>query len=207
MFGIQIASTMTEALLALATLAHVVLATLDGHCPPLGPVLPAPTNPSTSPDVQLAIYDFQNDFTNLTSPLGGSAVSVSVRSIHEADKLVDLHYTPPTRDPSSTNVVDGNTVYRIASISKVFTTLGILREGIAMDDPVTRYLPELGSLEAADGINNDITAVSWDDITIGALASHMSGIGLDCKTLFTQTSPVLLLHKTNLTIHSDGRLG
>lgn len=108
-------------------------------------------------------------------------MSISVRSIHEGDKLLDMHYTPPTHDANSTTIVNADTVYRVGSISKIFTILGILHEGIGMDDPITKYLPELGNLKAADGINNDITAVSWDGITIGALASHMSGIGLDCK--------------------------
>lgn len=160
--------------LAAILLTQLVSAALNGHCPPLGAVLPAPNSPSACAAVQAAIYDFENDFNKLTSGFGGSAVSVSVRSIHERGSLFDLHYTPSTRDPSSTNAVDANTVYRIASISKVFTVLGILREGIGMDDPVTKYLPDLSNLNAA---------VSWDDVTIGALASQMSGIGLDCRSI------------------------
>ncbi|KAK7730377.1 hypothetical protein SLS53_009077 [Cytospora paraplurivora] len=142
-------------------------------------VLPSPISPSACAAVQAAIYNFENNFNDFTSGFGGSAVSVAVRSIHERNYLLDLHYTPSTRGPSSTDAVDANTVYRIASISKVFTVLGILLEGIGMDDPVTTYLPDLSSLRATDGIDDNITAVSWDDITIGALASHMSGIGLD----------------------------
>ncbi|KUI55067.1 Beta-lactamase-like protein 2 [Cytospora mali] len=169
---------MIATLLTMVLLANYVAAALNGHCPPLGAVLPAPTNPSACAAVQAAIYDFEKDFNNLTSSFDGSAVSVSVKSIHELNKMLDLHYTPPTRDPSSTGVVDANTIYRIASISKVFTTLGLLHKGIGMDDPVTKYIPDLPELVVAGEVNN-ITAVNWDDVTIGALASHMSGIGLD----------------------------
>lgn len=167
MIGIKISQAIIASLLAMVLLAQLASAALNGHCPPLGAVLPAPEHPSACAAVQAAIYKFQNEFTSLTSGFYGSAVSVSVKSIHQPEKLIDLHYTPPTRDPSSTNMVDANTVYRIASISKIFTTLGVLREGIGMDDPLTEHLSELGS--------------SWDNVTIGALASHMSGFGLDCE--------------------------
>lgn len=177
MIGIRITQAMAATLLAVVLWAHLASAALNGHCPPLGAVLPAPTIPSACAAVQAAIYEFQNDFTSLTSGFGSSAVSVSVKSIHQPDKLLDLHHTPPTRDPSSTNVVDANTVYRIASISKIFTTLGVLHKGIRMDDPVTKYLPDLGT--------------DWDDITIGALASHMSGIGLDRKKSLSTQIPRL----------------
>lgn len=163
---------MTDALIpnlvaVLVFLTQLAAAALNGHCPPLGAVLPAPKHPSTSSTVQEAIYNFQNDFTNLTSVFSGTAVSVSVKSLHQLDKLIDLHYTPPVRDPNSTNMVDANTVYRIASISKVFTTLGLLLSGHGMDDHVTMRL-----------LN---TEPIWNNMTIGALASHMSGLGLDCE--------------------------
>ncbi|KAF3766158.1 beta-lactamase/transpeptidase-like protein, partial [Cryphonectria parasitica EP155] len=99
--------------------------------------------------------------------------------MHEPDHLVDLHYTPPVRQANSTTHVDGNTVYRVGSISKIFTALGILKVGIQMDDVVTDYIPEFQGLEATGEASNPAVTVSWDDITIGALASHMSGIGLD----------------------------
>lgn len=43
-----------------------------------------------------------------------------------------------------------------------------------MDDAITSYLPELKELEPTDGLS-----VAWDDVTVGSLASHMSGLGLD----------------------------
>lgn len=183
MIGNKITQTMIAAFMAVVLLTQLASAALNGHCPPLGAVLPPPKRPSTCAAVQAAIYNFQNDFTGLTSGFYGSAVSVSVKSVHESEKLIDLHYTPPTRDSRSTAVVDADTVYRIASISKVFTTLGVLHEGIGMDDPVTKYLFELGR--------------SWDNITVGALASHMSGIGLDCKPAFSTTRGHILPLKTS----------
>lgn len=144
-----------------------VLGGLDGHCPPLGPVLPVPTSPSTDSHVQKACSDINNHFTTLTSSFVGSAASLSVASIHESAKLLDLHHTPQVRQTGSTNPVSGDTVYRIASISKIFTVLGVLKIGVRLDDPITRYLPEVQALQAADGFS-----VNWDDVTVGALASR-----------------------------------
>lgn len=163
----------TGPLLLLLHLGSRVLGGLDGHCPPLGPVLPPPRSPSTSPAVQNAVTSFANYFTALTAPFQGSAVSVSVASIHEPGrKLVDLHHTPPLRQAGSTSAVDGDTVYRIASISKLFTTLGVLLAGVRMDDSITDYLPDLRLLQADDGFS-----VNWNDVTVGSLASRKLSLG------------------------------
>lgn len=155
-------------------LGNFVSGGLDGHCPPLGPVLPASTNPSGAQEVQTAVSHFDLYLAALTSSFTESAVSVSVQSIHESAKLVDLHHTPPVRQANATIAVNGDTSYRVGSISKIFTVLAALRAGVRMDDPITNYLPELRDIEAADGFSFD-----WDDMTVGSLASHMSGLGLD----------------------------
>lgn len=185
MISIHIYHGPLRLLFTLCVLMNLVSGVLDGHCPPLGPVLPAPVNPSSSPEVQSAISQFDAYFAQLTSPLSGSAISISVRSLHESGKLVDLHHTPQIRQAGSSSVVDGDTSYRVGSISKIFTTLAILRAGVRMDDPITSYLPELNQLEPADGFS-----VSWNDVTVGSLASHMSGLGLDLMDdLANQPSP------------------
>lgn len=140
---------------------------LDGHCPPLGPVLPAPKAPSLNSNVQAAGSSFAAYLSTLTSSFLGSAVSISVASIHEGDKLLDLHHTPQIRQTGSTDTVNGDTIYRVASISKVFTTLGTLQAGIRMDDPILDYLPNLQALQAGDGFS-----VDWNDVTVGSLASR-----------------------------------
>lgn len=188
MWSSSMSFKLSQLLIVGTLLLRLATAGLDGHCPPLGPVLPAPTSPSSNAAVKLAVSLFSSKFTGTTSPFVNSAVSISVRSIHENANLLDLHYTPPNRGVNSTATVDGDTIFRIGSISKVFTVMGILEYGIVLDDPVTKYLPELAGLGSAYGVNNDATAVNWDDITIGALASHMSGIGNDCEPSFSRPS-------------------
>ncbi|PVH81937.1 beta-lactamase/transpeptidase-like protein [Cadophora sp. DSE1049] len=57
--------------------------------------------------------------------------------------------------------------YLIGSISKLFSDLILLRTGLRLDDPVTKYLPELKSVDSP---------VRWENITLGSLGDHLSGI-------------------------------
>lgn len=67
--------------------------------------------------------------------------------------------------------VSSSSLYRIASITKTFTTLAILHQhnagNLSLDDPVIKYIPELDS--------SDFT-IPWKDITIRSMASQLSGV-------------------------------
>ncbi|KAI1416252.1 beta-lactamase/transpeptidase-like protein [Hypoxylon sp. FL1857] len=167
----------------LAVFVGNALAAKNNHCPPLGPVLPAPTSPSSHPAVQSAVSALKETLGNLTATFNGTAVSIGVKSLHETTPLVDVHYTPPVLDPRGASKIDASTVYRIGSVSKVFTVLAALKtSGVRMDDPVTKYLPRLRELNQQQTSKNPITIVDWDEITLQALASHTSGIGSDLIT-------------------------
>ncbi|KAL9079918.1 MAG: hypothetical protein Q9157_001257 [Trypethelium eluteriae] len=89
-------------------------------------------------------------------------------------------------------IVDGDTAYRIASCTKVFTVLALLLEkDINWDDPVTKWLPELrgpeptpadddygskSELEELEEVERLINHVHWESITLRSLASQLSGI-------------------------------
>ncbi|OTA70542.1 beta-lactamase/transpeptidase-like protein [Hypoxylon sp. EC38] len=170
----------------LVVLAGDVLAAKNNHCPPLGPVLPAPTSPSSHLAVRSAVSALQEAINNLTAALNGTAVSIGVKSLHETTPMVDVHYTPPVLDPRGASKVDASTVYRIGSVSKVLTVLATLKTSdVRMGDPVTKYLPRLRQLNQQQTNRDQITTVDWDDITLQALASHMGGIGSDLVTDLT----------------------
>ena len=65
--------------------------------------------------------------------------------------------------------IDGDSQYRIASISKVFTTLGLLYQHasgkLSLDDPIDKYIPELR--------DSDKGELPWKDITLRILASQL----------------------------------
>ena len=71
--------------------------------------------------------------------------------------------------------LDGETVLRIGSVTKMFTVYALLLKcGFhCFDDPITKHVPEL--------LQENASGANWEDITVGALASQMSGIGRDCE--------------------------
>ncbi|TFK40872.1 beta-lactamase/transpeptidase-like protein [Crucibulum laeve] len=84
--------------------------------------------------------------------------------------------------------IDANSIYRIASVTKMFTVLEtlILRErGILnWDDPVEKFMPELSypSYGWSDYMSGNKLTSYTDEmppITLRQLASHMAGIGRD----------------------------
>ncbi|KAK4182804.1 beta-lactamase/transpeptidase-like protein [Podospora australis] len=152
---------------------------LREHCPPFGPVLPAPTKPSVDPAVVSAVAAFKQIMGVVTSTYNYSAVAIGLKSAQDDNYLVNYTYTPPNRDPRGAQEVGLDTVFRIASASKIFPVLALLRAGISLDDSVTKYLPQLRDLNKQAREQNSIWAVDWDEITLGALASHVAGIPAD----------------------------
>lgn len=164
--------------------ARRVQAALDGHCPPIGPVLPPATSPHTDPGFSPATVKLTASLQKLTSEFNFSAVSLGVMSIHEAAPMFEYHHSPQNFDPSGVSEVNSDTVYRLASMTKLFTVLGLLRiDNVSFDDPITKYLPELRDIHKEASAQDGIHVVDWDSITLEALAAHQGGIGADCKTL------------------------
>ena len=154
----------------------------DFPCPPLGPVLPVSKSPSSNEAVASNLEIAKDWFANLTAGFERTAVSLTVKSIHEDSPLLDLHHTPSRADERSVSEVNAQTVYRVASISKVFSPLAALQiAGINMDDPVTKYVPELRDLQNQQDEVNELTTIAWDDITVESLANHLSGFGSERK--------------------------
>ncbi|KAL7621803.1 hypothetical protein AAE478_007302 [Parahypoxylon ruwenzoriense] len=172
-------NSLTSFLAALA-IGNVAQAALDGHCPPLGPVLPAPTNPSTHKSVKSTLADITSFFNNLTSGLDSTGISIAVKSIHEDNPLLELHHTPALLNTNGTTTITSQSIYRLGSISKLFVVFALLQQShVKWDDAITNYVPELLELKGETGEVSEITAVRWGEVTLGSLASHMSGIGTD----------------------------
>lgn len=165
----------------LAGLLGITTAARDGLCPPLGPVLPAPRAPTQSLHVQAAASVLQQALLNITASLNNSALSFGVQSIHESNPILEFHYTPPNFGSHGVKQVNSDTVYRLASTSKLFPVLAVLQTvGMDLNDPITKYLPELRELNDEALEKNQVWAVDWDEVTLGALSSHL-GIPADCE--------------------------
>ncbi|KAH7127255.1 beta-lactamase/transpeptidase-like protein [Dactylonectria macrodidyma] len=119
----------------------------------------------------------------VTSSFRRSGIVVGIKSAHEEDYLLEFAYTPPKLDSRGVDEVDSDSVFRIASLSKVFPVLALLKlHKVDINDPITKYLPELRKLNKQAQEQNAIWTTDWDSVTIRALASHLSGIPADLKT-------------------------
>ncbi|KAM0420410.1 hypothetical protein ACHAPT_011831 [Fusarium lateritium] len=144
-------------------------------CPPLGAVFPPLQAPSESKLVQGAAAKLKAGLDEITAISNTSALSIGVKSIHEDDPLFTYHFTPP-KTGLGADKVDKDTVFRIASGSKLLTVLAALvSDDIDFEASVLKYLPELNETAKED----EIFSLKWEDITVGSLASHLSGVGVD----------------------------
>lgn len=163
----------------LAVLAVGAFALADAKaCPPMGAVFPAPQAPSQNKGVKSAISTLKDALDEQISSLfQTSAMSIGVKSIHEDEPLFTYHFTPPNPGSGAQKVGD-NTMYRIASVSKLFTVLAALQNpDIDMNASVLKYLPQLNETVTGD----PILSLDWEEITVGGLAGYLSGLGVDCE--------------------------
>ncbi|KAI9147520.1 putative lipid transporter atnI [Paramyrothecium foliicola] len=124
-----------------------------------------------------------SDDSSLSS-LKNVTFSLGVFSPHDAEAAtnpaVQYHYTSPevAISPYGVNKVDGDSVYRVASITKMITVLtGLLNlKSSDWDRPLTDFFPELATTAGtADGVQN----IQWDKISVMALASQIGGVPRD----------------------------
>lgn len=177
----------TAALVTLVSL--VTLSAAKQNCPLYGPLLPRPTNLSKSPviaSVAKTLDDvfFKNIDNDTSTGSQYFSYAVEVFTGSESLPLWSRYWTAPnlnTFNNSGVTKVDGNTVFRIGSVTKIFTVLTFLAtvgDGI-WNDPITKHLPEIAEI-ANNASSSPIFRPDWESITVGSLASQMSGLIRDC---------------------------
>jgi CubicO group peptidase (beta-lactamase class C family) len=158
----------------------------------LGPTYPAPTDLSSSDSkVQQAWSDLSTAFDdslkqNKAQPgfgeLSGAnkvTFSASLFSLNDpAATDLQYHYTAPqvANAQHGTNKVDGDSIYRVASVSKLITTFAGMIEltDAQWNTPLSEIFP--GLVSSSNDTASPIFGVQWDLITPAALASQLSGI-------------------------------
>ncbi|RSM05370.1 hypothetical protein CDV31_009608 [Fusarium ambrosium] len=159
------------------------LSLADAYCPPTGSVLPPP---DISSDGKLT-----ETLNNALRKLAKSGIwnttttSFSIELTSSKENIFSFHHTSPKLNSSGVDKVDGKTIYRVASVTKVFTTLALLlQNGINLDDSITKYVPELSK-------------IAWyKDVTLRMLASQISGVHRDGYTFdLATTFPPKVLHR------------
>ena len=178
--------------LGLLAISHIPLSAAKSPCPLYGPLWPRPKNVlqdagnKHAQDILDEIFPKYIDNDNAT---GSDYFSYSVEVFTGSeDKPLWSHYwTAPSLKTSNTTGVtkiDGDTVYRIGSISKIYTVLTFLAtigDGL-WNDPITKYLPEIAEF-ASKPRESNIYGTDWDSITVGSLVSQTSGLMRDYSIL------------------------
>lgn len=143
-------------------------------CHSTSPAFPVPQWLNGAEDLRPAFEAIEQKLQDLVSDEKYDASSFSVALTSNTETLWTYYHTARSHNdvrPGDTNI-DGQSLYRIASITKTFTTLGILYQheagNLSLDDPVSHYIEELRG--------DDSGAIPWKDITLRTLASQLSGI-------------------------------
>ncbi|GFF55231.1 hypothetical protein IFM46972_10215 [Aspergillus udagawae] len=159
----------------------------------LGPIFQPPSGLLSSPNVRAvtanlstslieATYQGHSSYGDFTA--NSSSISITALSTQDDQNspFFDFHFSSPfvNQSAGSTENVTSTSLYRIGSISKLFTvyTLLVNYGWEHWDDSITKYLPEL---QGAANLDDDtsVAHIDWSKITIGDLASQLSGIGRD----------------------------
>jgi Beta-lactamase class C and other penicillin binding proteins len=112
-------------------------------------------------------------------------------------KDLQFHHTASevAKSPVGVNKVDGNSIYKVASVSKLFTVLaGLIElEPREWDLPLTEIFPFLAEhVRKQRNKFRLVYDVQWDKITLRSLAGQMGGIPHGATEEFLQT---FLLYK------------
>lgn len=170
-----------------ATVAFPLIAAglIHASCFIPGPAFPRPklrtADASLKPligKLDALVEDILSHSQDPSSPWEVNKTSFSLHLTSGQETLWTSHHTASILgeyiDSQPTNVT-GDTVFRIASVTKVFTIYALLlQQKPHWDDPITDFIPELSGSSTDDKI-------SWHDITLRSLGSHLSGIMMNCK--------------------------
>ncbi|KAI9692033.1 MAG: hypothetical protein M1820_009608 [Bogoriella megaspora] len=149
-------------------------------CPILGPALPSNFDVSNTAAFRSTISTFRESIESLFSAGAvnrtHTSFAIDVFSTHAERSIYSFYHEAPGLNGSLTaGAFDDKTVSRLGSVSKLITAYALIaHSGLEiLDEPVTKYLPEL----AGNDLDKPLDHIVWENITIGALASHQGGTG------------------------------
>ncbi|KAI0148331.1 beta-lactamase/transpeptidase-like protein [Hypoxylon sp. NC0597] len=156
----------------------VALTTAGPVCPLDGPAFPKPLRLSENEAVKNAVATLKDIFENVTAGAHDYSMSVQVFSANDPAPLFSLSHTAPSlasKNTTGVKTVDENTVFRLGSLTKIYTIYSFLINAgdKYWNEPITKYVPEL---QALANRSDPVNYVAWDDVTLGGLATQLTGI-------------------------------
>ena len=162
----------------------------SASCDPPTPAFPLPDFDRHGQSLKFTSNRIYNAIQSLSQQDEYNKTSFSLEVTSQAHTLLSIHHTAKVRSSlrRGAEVISNITAYRIASMTKPFTVLAILKQqqagNLSLDDPVSNYvsalnLPQKGS-------------IPWKDITLRSLATQQSGIPRDVAQDDLITRPDLM---------------
>lgn len=186
--------SLSTTFLILLPLAHTSQPTAE--CPLLGPSFPASFNISNTAAFQDAVTSFAPALNNLfdagTLNRTGTSFAIDVFSAETNASIFSYAHSGEALNAARTaGVIDDDTIFRIGSVSKLYTVYAILANAGSLDvfdELVVKYVPEL--VQHGEVGENTI---EWNEVTIGALAAQMGGTGgfSECFFFFRESVVVV----------------
>ncbi|KAE8446504.1 hypothetical protein EG329_011967 [Mollisiaceae sp. DMI_Dod_QoI] len=173
---------------AVCLLLGIIVTQVLARCYDPSPAFPLPKHQAYQ-NSKLLKKNFQLIENKLEKLISDSKFDISSYSIEittSEGTIWENHHTSKEKDAKRPGAIEvtGNSVYRMASVTKCFTTLALLQQHIAgnlsLDDTIDMYLSDLGG------------SIPWKDITLRTMAAQLSGIPRDSwgnDALYVTESP------------------
>ncbi|KAI0019168.1 beta-lactamase/transpeptidase-like protein [Xylariomycetidae sp. FL0641] len=164
------------------------------NCPLYGLGYPKPTALRNVTGITKAANALENVFSQYidkSNQTGADRFSYSVEvfSATQETPLWSHYWTAKNlamMNTTGVKKIDEKTVYRVGSVSKIYTILTFLAEvgDASWNEPITKYIPEIAAMvpDGAD-TSHSLSMPDWNSITIGSLASQASGLMRDYALL------------------------
>lgn len=153
-------------------------------CPLNAQQYPSPTHLQNEAHFLSALDSFGDTLRANASefPYNETSFSISIFTSSDDGLAWEYHHASPLLANSSQGArnVDADSIYRIASISKLTTIyLFLLCAGEdKWSDSIADWVPELLTAASLEG---EAAVPKWKNITIGDLAGQIAGVSRDCK--------------------------
>ncbi|KAI0509467.1 putative secreted beta-lactamase [Xylaria bambusicola] len=151
-------------------------------CPLKGPQFPAPTGLGSEALFRNATGMIERSIRASLGkmPYNKTTFSVGMFSTTDDELLYEFHHTDPAVATSGigANEVDADSIYRIASITKILTVYQwLIADGDRkFNSPISDFIPQL--LEYQEH-HDHYPGARWDEITVNDLAMYLAGIARD----------------------------
>ncbi|KAH6718416.1 beta-lactamase family protein [Leptodontidium sp. MPI-SDFR-AT-0119] len=174
------------------------------NCDFLGPRFPSPVDLSSDSsvvaagwrNVSTAIDSYLNvDFNRTTRTsigLENMTFSIGMFSIRDpaAKNLQYHHISVEAKAGPGTSEISGDSIYRVASVSKLFTVFASLLsfDCDQWDQSITNFIPGFSNYTLNSTGQDSVLRTKWEDVTLRSLASQVAGIPRDPSPFFSDVA-------------------